>query len=899
MLLSGKHALVTDFGVAKAVAESTGHTGLTSTGVALGTPAYMAPEQAAADPNTDHRADIYAVGVLAYELLTGRQPYVGASPQAVLAAQITQRPEPLTSHRANVPPALVALVMRCLERKPADRCQTADELLSQLESIVTLSGSEAAIRRGHPLQVVTLFAAGSAIVLAAVYGLVRWLGLPDWVFPSAVGLLLVGLPIIVVTGLVEGRRAMARSTGPVVPPPPRGLLQWLTWRKALVGGAAAFGALALGTTVYMAMRLLGIGPVGSLVASGVLRERERLLLADFQNRSTDSTLGPTLAEAFRIDLSQSPTVKLVEAQAVTDELQRMRRAPGTSLDLAVARELAVRLGVKAVLSGQIDPVGRGYVLSASLVSAGDGQVLTGARETAANETALIPAIDHLSRRLRERIGESLRTIRANPPLERVTTGSFAALREYTDAVRAADERFDLFRAIALLEEATALDTGFGMAYAKLADVLRLVGGAQGRIIAAATKAFEHRDRMPAVERDISTAEYYDLVDYNLTKQMDACRSALELDPDNPRATDRLAFGLVRLREWAEAESLYLRGTRLGKGWQPAGGVIWAQAAQGHLADAQATLERYTQMLPPLLVSDWGAFLATARGDYTTAEREFERRRREQEASPPGTMWNTTALAMLAEVRGKLAHAAQHHRDYMTASERVGRPGEYFGGVRRLPGRWSEGPISLAWLDLRYRHRVSEALKQVDAALQRYPLSMIPPVDRPYTSLAAFFARAGRLGQAMRLLAEFETSVPEGMRLGDFDRHRAAGEVALAEGRTRDAIAAYRRWHDEAPCATCGWFEIATIYDRAGQADSALVTYERIVSTPGLWGLFDNFYTLAPTYKRLGELYEARGDRAKAREYYGRFVDLWKDADPELQPMVREVRTRLARLAGEH
>src|SRR5713226_6209580 len=75
VLLSGKHALVTDFGVAKAVSESTGQTALTSVGVALGTPAYMAPEQAAADPNTDHRADVYAVGVLAYELLTGRQPY--------------------------------------------------------------------------------------------------------------------------------------------------------------------------------------------------------------------------------------------------------------------------------------------------------------------------------------------------------------------------------------------------------------------------------------------------------------------------------------------------------------------------------------------------------------------------------------------------------------------------------------------------------------------------------------------------------------------------------------------------------------------------------------------------------------------------------------------------------
>src|SRR5437667_10996959 len=114
---------------------------------------------------------------------------------------------------------------------------------------------------------------------------------------------------------------------------------------------------------------------------------------------------------------------------------------------------------------------------------------------------------------------------------------------------------------------------------------------------------------------------------------------------------------------------------------------------------------------------------------------------------------------------------------------------------------------------------------------------------------------------------------------------------------RDAVAAYRRLHGESWCATCGLFEIATAYDRAGQADSALVTYEQIVTTPGLWGFVDNFYTLAPTYRRLGELYEARGDRAKARDYYGRFVDLWKDADPELQPIVADARAALKRLSG--
>src|SRR6185295_4041733 len=111
VLLSEGHAVVTDFGVAKAVSASSGSSSLTSLGVALGTPAYMAPEQAAADPHVDHRADIYAVGALAYEMLCGRTPFVATTPQAMLAAHITQAPEPLSQHRRAVTPVLNAVLL--------------------------------------------------------------------------------------------------------------------------------------------------------------------------------------------------------------------------------------------------------------------------------------------------------------------------------------------------------------------------------------------------------------------------------------------------------------------------------------------------------------------------------------------------------------------------------------------------------------------------------------------------------------------------------------------------------------------------------------------------------------------------------------------------------------------
>ena len=906
VLISGKHAVVTDFGVSKAVSASSGGS-LTSLGVALGTPAYMAPEQAAADPHLDHRADLYALGILGYEMLTGRPPFTAATPQATLAAQVTQTPQPVTAQRPAVPGALNALVMRCLEKHPADRFQSAGAVLEALEQMVTPSGgitptgsapydavAAAAAARAHPLRVAGLFALTSVAVLGVVYFLMNQLGLPGWVMPGAVGLLVAGLPIMVVTGLIERRRALARTTGRMATPPAGGLHGWLTWRKAVGGGVAAFAALGLGAAAYTAMRVLGIGPVGTLVASGVLKKRDRLVLADFTNRTPDTTLGRSLGEAFRVDLAQSPVVRLLDASAVADALRRMNRAPFVALDLGLARELAQREGAKAVVLGTIDPVGRGFVLAAELVAAADGRQLVAVRENAKDDAAIIDAIDRLSKQLRERIGESLKTIRASEPLEQVTTGSLEALRRYSQGVRAEDGG-DVETAISLLREATALDTGFAMAYRKLGVVLGNSGAAREQILAATRKAFEHRDRLPEVERYLAIAYFYFAVDHDPARQMAAYRSVLERDPENTTALNNLALALNVARRWVEAETLALRATALGSSWTFYNNAMWAEAGQGHWADVQATLDRYARALPHNpRVQEARTFLAAARGDYALAERQAQALQQEQRTSPVWKARTSTYLFSFDELRGRLRQAEQDARDFQAASEQRGLPGDYVGGA-----------LDAAWLDLRYRNRPAAALERVEAALRRHPLASMPAADRPYPELARFYARAGRLDQAKRLVAEFERNVTEGLRRGVSLRHAAAADIALSEGRTRDAITGYRAWYDENEygCPSCGWLELAGIYDKGRQSDSALAIYERIVATPGMFRRFfhviDDSYGLAPTFKRLGELYEARSDRGKALEYYGRFVDLWKGADPELQPVVRDVRARMARLAGEH
>ncbi|HVZ49112.1 MAG TPA: serine/threonine-protein kinase, partial [Gemmatimonadaceae bacterium] len=133
ILLTGAAAVVADFGVAKAVSAArergivTRSGEITGVGISLGTPQYMAPEQAAADPAADHRVDLYALGIVAYEMLTGSPPFHGRTPQALLTAQLTELPMPVAARRYDVPVGVASLVMQCLEKNPADRPRSAGD----------------------------------------------------------------------------------------------------------------------------------------------------------------------------------------------------------------------------------------------------------------------------------------------------------------------------------------------------------------------------------------------------------------------------------------------------------------------------------------------------------------------------------------------------------------------------------------------------------------------------------------------------------------------------------------------------------------------------------------------------------------------------------------------------
>jgi serine/threonine-protein kinase len=183
VLLAGTSAVIADFGVAKAISDATASRTLTSVGVALGTPAYMAPEQAAADPATDHRADYYAFGAMAYEMLAGHPPFAGRSTQATLAAHAAETPPSIASARPATPAALADLVMRCLEKRPGDRPQSATEIVHALDAISISSGAAAlgatsstarAARRSRWTRTIAVAGGVVGVTLSAL-GVVAWL----------------------------------------------------------------------------------------------------------------------------------------------------------------------------------------------------------------------------------------------------------------------------------------------------------------------------------------------------------------------------------------------------------------------------------------------------------------------------------------------------------------------------------------------------------------------------------------------------------------------------------------------------------------------------------------------------------------------------------------------------
>jgi tetratricopeptide (TPR) repeat protein len=736
-----------------------------------------------------------------------------------------------------------------------------------------------------------LFQGGPGLGWAGGYLVVAWgvlqvtetvaslLGLPLWFGKAVLALLAFGLVAVLATALLQGGApAIDGAAGTR-----QRLRRAVTWRRTAFVGLAALALLGAGTAAHLGARTVGVGPVGTVHARGLLPEDAELVLAELEDHAGDPGVARAATEALRVHLSQSPTIRLASGARVRDALQRMDAPVGEPLDLATAREVAVREGLKGVVAGEVHRVGSGYTVSARLVSAESGAELVAALETAREPDDVVAAVERLSIRLRERIGESLRSIRRSPPLGRVRTSSLAALKNYTEGMDA-NNRGEFERCALLMEEAIALDSAFAMAYEGRAACNQNLGRNPAQQITDRVRAYEMRDRMTEEERLRATAIYHQYVTRERGQAVEAWEAYATRHPDRPAPLFNLANLYAEGREWGRAEETLLRGLTL----SPSSFVVLInlagyQANQGRFDDAMATFARLEEQAPGLNLAWRKATIRMAAGDWDAAQEELAVARERARGSPGQRSLVATLQSSVALTRGRVDDAETYLREAMAADLESGSPERYHVRV-----------MALAELYLLARGDTAGAVSLLDEVIATHFRS-VEPLDRGYFDLATLFAAARRPDRARQVLAAREreirpplpTAVPRSV----------SAALAEAAGRLEDAVAEWRLADETLENPLHAQANLGSLFDRLGQADSAIAYYRRYLGTP-----FRIRYETDPIWRghaieRLGILHEDRGETAEAVRHYAMLVELWADADPPLRGRVEHARRRIRALTG--
>lgn len=752
-------------------------------------------------------------------------------------------------------------------------------------------------------QVLGIYAAGSWVALEVVAQLAESLALPEWVDPFAVVLLVIGFPIVMATAFVTTAEPSDPGSGPAeasapaietaptpAPASVRASRRLLTWRNAIAGGVLAFALLGVLTVGWVIARSAGIGPAGSLVAKGVLEEKATILISEFS--SPDSLLARAATEAFTIDFSESSVVRVADPSVVAAAMQRMELEPTTTLDADLARQLAEREGIPAFVTGEITPAGSGYVLSARLISVSDGEVVAQQRQTAENEDEIIAAIDGLSKGMRERVGDPLRDIGSSAPLEQVTTADLEALRLFSQGAALRRREGPSDRVEALMKEAVERDSAFAMAWRGLAIVYGNRRQEPARTVDALRRTLQHQDRLTRRERHLARASYFSHATFEFDRATLEYEALLEMDPEDHTALNNLAVDVMELRDFERAEDLFMRAVAADSVVVTLGNLAETRANLGRFEEAWGDLRAMAGLFPESPSPDWySAHVAATEGRFADATDFMTASLEKNPTSFTLRSIVNSDLAAFEASRGELSRAASYVEDARAVNAERGIAFNYLANT--LQAAWAEAAVA---------NDLPAALALVGAALERFPLASLDPLDRPYLQLAELYAYAGDVESARVMAAGFEEAVPSELRPRyQSDALRAQAAIALAEGRTEDAVRLYRE-SDTGYCILCALPGLARALEASGDRSGAIEAWRSYVDTPWFYRSFGHEYQqgprLGPSLEILAHMLDEDGDLDAAIIYYARFVELWADADADLQPRVTAARTRMEEIARE-
>ena len=547
IMLADGHALVADFGIARGVGAGGGAT-ITKTGLAVGTPQYMSPEQAGGSPNVDARSDIFAVGCVLYEMIAGEPPFTGPTPQAIVIRSMTEAPRSLSSTRDGLSPAIESVVNRALAKNPSDRWQTSGEFAKALGHAADqlrlgpLSGA----RTPMPTAAVTvppaagkiwgIFGLAGVLSLALVYGLVQRWGLPSWVLALAVGLLAIGAVVLVITGKMEAKRAAGD--------PVTGLASQFTWKNAALGG---IGAMALWGIV--AMVLVFRGPGEAAADGGVVR----LAVLPFENRGAaeDAYFVDGITDQVRGKLMGLAGFQVI-ARTSSDVYKGSKKTP---------QEIGKELGVQYLLTSTAvwikDASGKGRVqVVPELIN-----VRTGAGTWTQSFDAELTDIFQVQGNIATQVAGALDVALAPKEKQELAERPTDNLAAYDHFLRAravaGNAPANLRQQVSLYEQAIALDSGFVQAWSSLAVSLSLLyfNGTPSPELAARTKrAVDHLAKIaPGTTWALSaSARYKYLVTLDMAGAVADGMAAIRIAPNDP-AVLRLASQIEQLKgDWANS-----------------------------------------------------------------------------------------------------------------------------------------------------------------------------------------------------------------------------------------------------------------------------------------------------------------------------------------------------------
>jgi tetratricopeptide (TPR) repeat protein len=738
-------------------------------------------------------------------------------------------------------------------------------------------------------QVLLVYVGGSWAVLEAIALFRDEFGLPEWLFPVALILLIVGAITVVALSFVPMEAASAPTVtdsgvaeGERVAPHHR-FLTWRTAGFAFVGVLAVWGLVAAGWVVAGGSAFL----LTRAAASDIVESRDCIVVAEFENETERAALGLAVREAVVTDIGQSSYVTVLGDAEVREMLGLMRLPDTIRVDQTLALEIAGRDNCPVVVSGTVAPLGTGYILSTRILEASTGEKVVPLSETAVDETEVVPAAQRLSRLVRRHLGESLPSIRRSEPLDRVATGSLEALTLYTLAMRSWQVQGDQRGAIPLLEQAVVLDTTFAEAYRRLSATYRN-HGYDSAAVRNADLAYRYRNRLTFQERYRTIAQYH-VVRGRSDSAAHYYRVLVDRYPNDP-LRGNLGITYYVMGRYEDALQVLRETVEMPGRWPHAAWVLVATAQSlGRHALAESALAILGKYYPP--EHHWFALGAADNAYYAGDLVLLDSLAHEManDARTPVVIGGVHRLAGLASMYGRV-------NDALALADNAARLG--------FDANWQD------WEWGSYQHIVYSSLA-ADTPERTLPyleslnsqLGSVPHME--YWSLGAIalgYALAGEVQSARGHLAVMD-SLAEGNGFHPFDyRERALAVIALQEGRAEDAVEHLRR-------ARAGSFGmqrwgnrllLAEAHAALGHLNEAIAQYDTMTGTYRLRRSDRGAsFPLRPlAHERLGSLYLEAGDTVAAARHLAEFIELWKDADPELQPRVESARRLLAQLAAE-